>query len=151
VGPSAVPAAYSKNLHLVLIVVFEVVAVSGVAAPGPTSCTDHPSQNRGPMRIQFRKAIVGNGNVEYYYCIVWGSRAAFYQGLLPGFFYPFFQVSDTVIRQFLLFPQIIGRASTRESGVSYPQSASGGFLMIRPRLMWITHPRASVLALIRTG
>ena len=67
------------------------------------------------MRIQFRKAIVRNGNVEYYYCINWGSRAAFNQGLLPGFFYPFFQVSDTANRQFLLFSQIQGRAST--SGV----------------------------------
>ena len=44
VGLSTVPTAYSKNLHLVLVVVFEVVAVSGVAAFGPTSCTDHLSQ-----------------------------------------------------------------------------------------------------------
>jgi hypothetical protein len=63
------------------------------------------------MRIQFRKAIVINGNVECYYCIIWGSRAAFNQGLLPGFFYPFFQASDTANRQCLFFPQIIGSAS----------------------------------------
>ena len=77
VGLSTVPAADSKDLQLVLVVVFEVVAVSRVAAFGPTRCTDHPSQNRGPMRIQFGKAIVRSGNVEYYYCIKWGSRAAF--------------------------------------------------------------------------
>ena len=42
-----------------------------------------------------------------------GSRATFDEGLLPGFFYPFVQFSDTANRQFLLIPQIKDRASTR--------------------------------------
>jgi hypothetical protein len=55
---STLPAASSKNLHVVLVVAFEEVAVSSVALPGSPSCKDHLSQDRGRMRIQFRKAIV---------------------------------------------------------------------------------------------
>jgi hypothetical protein len=45
VGLSTVPAAYPKDPHLLLVMVFEVVAVSSVAAFGPTSCTDYFSQH----------------------------------------------------------------------------------------------------------
>jgi len=76
-GLSTAPAAYPKDPDFVAVMILVVVAMSSIAALGPAGCTDYVSQHRCPMRIQFRKAIVGDGNVEYYYCIIWEAGQPF--------------------------------------------------------------------------
>jgi hypothetical protein len=89
---STPPTALLKNLHVVLVVAFEEVVVSSVAAPvfvilkSPHQPPAPP--DRGRMRIQFRKTTVGNRSAEYY-GIDWESWAAFNQSSLPGFSYSF--------------------------------------------------------------
>ncbi len=125
-GLSTLSAAHSQDPDLLMVMVFAVIAVTSVSAFSSTGRTDHPGEYRYPVGINFRKAIVGSRNVEYYNCIFLGSRASFCWGLLPGFFYPFFQVSDTVNRQILLFPQIIARVSTVGSILVHRQVYKSG-------------------------
>ena len=58
-----------------------------------------------------------------------GKPGSLSQGLLPGFFYPFVKVLDTVNRQFLLFPQIKGRLSTLVHLSDQPGPGTTAFLI----------------------
>ena len=108
----APPAANPQDSDPSLVMVLLVESVTGVPADLPTASTDDFCQQRKPILKNFREAIVRSRNVEYYYCIFVGNRADLLRVLMPGFFYPFLQFSDTVNRHFLLFPQTTARVST---------------------------------------
>ena len=109
---STSPTLHTQNPNPLPIVVLMIGTVTGKPTHLPATPTDLPLKNSGPVQKDFMKTIVRTANVDYYYCIFVGNRATFRQGLLPGFFYPFFKLSDTVIRHSFLFSQTTPRVST---------------------------------------